>query len=100
MGKAHYSALPPDTDTAEAEARRVLASVLKGSAQYLDWIEDCEFGHVVPFYKYIDCEGDKYAVVPAADSSSKEGLDENGFIVDENLYNRLTSGEIQWIEMK
>ena len=100
LGRGYRSACPPDADTAETEARKALASGLRDSAQYMDWREDCEFGHTVPFYKFIDCAGDKYAVVPAKDPDSKEGLDDNGFIIDEELYKKLASEVRQWIELK
>lgn len=99
FGKAYYSALAPSAEEIRIEARKVMASNLHGSAQYLDWKEDCEWGVCQPFYEYIDCSGDNYAVLKAENVSAKEGLDENGFI-DETLFKQLSAKVSQWNEIR
>jgi hypothetical protein len=81
-------------------ARQVIARAFLNSAQHLDWEEDNDFGSSKPFYEYIDCTGDKYSVVPVGDADVKDGLDEQGYIIDKALYERLSSDIIEWVEVK
>ena len=85
---------------ANTAARQVIARAFVNSAQHLDWEEDRDFGSRKPFYEYIDCTGDKYAVVPAGDADKKDGLDAQGHIIDKALYERLSDGIAEWIDVK
>ena len=80
-------------------ARQVIARAFVHSAQYLDWEEDRDFGSSKPFYEFIDCTGDRYAVIPVADADSKDGLDEQGYIVGKALYERLSLEVVEWINV-
>ena len=88
------------TKVTNTVVRQVIARAYVNSAQHLDWEEDREFGSSKPFYEFIDCTGDKYAVVPVEDEEDKDGVDERGYIISKTLYERLSCRIVEWIEVK
>ena len=81
-------------------AREVLAICRIGWGEYLDWKEDAGFVNAPSFADYIYCKGLRYAVVPL-DGELKEGVDKDGVVISEQLYESLLSSQpIEWIDVK
>lgn len=95
----------PETDITADSARKIIKDMLfevfKGTAMFLDWEEDNDFGSAEALSKVLEYDTHRFAIIDLPKDATPSVLktDKYTYLTDEKMYNSLVGGDITWIPL-
>jgi len=95
----------PETDITAESARKIIKDMLfevfKGTAMFLDWEEDNDFGSAEALSKVLEYDTHRFAIIDLPKDATPSVLktDKCTYLTDEKVYNSIVGGDITWIPL-